>query len=66
MSFGVHRAISKNKNIYRDFDKELESIDWFSENNFKRLILTGGTWRSLIKIYFVKYDYDIFLIFIQN
>ena len=41
MSLGVHRAISKNKNIYRDFDKELESIDWFSENNFKRLILTG-------------------------
>ena len=59
MSFGVHRAISKNKNIYRDFDKELESIDWFSENNFKRLILTGGTWRSLIKIYFVKYDYPL-------
>ena len=59
LPLGVHRAKSKNNKIIDKFKSSLQNTEWLNENKFKRVILTGGTWRALVKLYFDKYNYPL-------
>ena len=59
LPLGVHRAKSKNNKIIDKFKNSLQNTEWLNENKFKRVILTGGTWRALVKLYFDKYNYPL-------
>ena len=59
LPLGVHRAKTKNKKIIEKFKNSLRHTEWLNENKFKRVILTGGTWRALVKLYFDKYSYPL-------
>ena len=59
LPLGVHRAKSKNDKIIDKFKSSLQNTEWLNENKFKRVILTGGTWRALVKLYFDKYNYPL-------
>ena len=59
LPLGVHRAKSKNDKIIDKFKSSLQNTEWLNENKFKRVILTGGTWRALVKLYFDKYSYPL-------
>ena len=59
LPLGVHRAKSKNNKIIDKFKSSLQNTEWLNENKFKRVILTGGTWRALVKLYFDKYSYPL-------
>ena len=59
LPLGVHRAKSKNNKIIDKFKSSLQNTEWLNENKFKRVILTGGTWRAIVKLYFDKYNYPL-------
>ena len=59
LPLGVHRAKSKNDKIIDKFKSSLQNTEWLNENKFKRVILTGGTWRAIVKLYFDKYNYPL-------
>lgn len=52
-------SVKAPKDVLRDIDVALESVEWLSRGKGRSLYVVGGVWRNLARIHMAQNDYKI-------